>query len=61
MLAEPKDEASPLFANQSSSTALPTVNPVKSLFVDSRLSVGDAIGGTGDEYNRPDIAPLGVP
>jgi hypothetical protein len=56
-----RDGQAPLLATQSSPNALPSATLEKSLFVDSRLSVGDAIGGTGDEYNRPGIAPLGFP
>jgi hypothetical protein len=50
---------SPLLVPQSSSIALPTVNPEKSLFIGSHLRVDDAIVGTGGEHNHPGIAPLG--
>jgi len=49
----------PLLVPQSSPNALPSATLEKSLFVDSRLSVDDAIVGTG-KHNRPGIAPPGV-
>ena len=50
----------PQIAAQSSPKALPSAKLETSPSVDSHLPVGDAIGETGDEYNRPGIAPLGV-